>query len=233
MPYLKSLGITAVELLPVQEFNETSVTRKNPQTGQALKNYWGYDPVVFCAPEGSYSSLEGWAARKWSSKRWCGLSIMPRARSDPWMLSSTTRPREMRPVQRCVFADWITPFFTRWRMINAITRISRGTGIPQCQPIQLVREPSWAALRYWMVEMHVDGFRFDLASVLGRDETGKLLANAPLLERIAEDPILREVKIIARRGTPPAPTRWVVFTEAVGRMNGPLRDDVRRFWRRR
>jgi len=52
MPYLKSLGITAVELLPVQEFNETSVTRKNPQTGQALKNYWGYDPVVFLRARG-------------------------------------------------------------------------------------------------------------------------------------------------------------------------------------
>lgn len=52
-------------------------------------------------------------------------------------------------------------------------------------------------LRYWVMQMHVDGFRFDLASVLGRDEHGNVLRNAPLLERIAEDPILRDVKIIA------------------------------------
>jgi isoamylase len=61
----------------------------------------------------------------------------------------------------------------------------------------VVRDHILAALRYWVVEMHVDGFRFDLASVLGRDESGKLLADAPLLERIAEDPILRDVKLIA------------------------------------
>ena len=61
----------------------------------------------------------------------------------------------------------------------------------------VVRDHILAALRYWMVLMHVDEFRFDLASVLGRDGTGKLLADAPLLERIAEDPILRDVKIIA------------------------------------
>ena len=51
IPYLKALGVTAVELMPVQEFNETSVTRRNPQTGQPLKNYWGYDSVAFFAPK--------------------------------------------------------------------------------------------------------------------------------------------------------------------------------------
>ncbi len=63
-PYLKSLGVTAVELMPVQEFNDTAVTRRNPQTGQALKNYWGYDPVVFCAPKASYSSAGGLGHQK-------------------------------------------------------------------------------------------------------------------------------------------------------------------------
>ncbi len=59
LPYLKDLGVTAVELMPVQEFNETSVTRRTPHTNQPLRNYWGYDPVVFCAPKASYSSAGG------------------------------------------------------------------------------------------------------------------------------------------------------------------------------
>jgi glycosidase len=72
-----------------------------------------------------------------------------------------------------------------------------GTGNTMNANYPVVRNHILAALRYWMVAMHVDGFRFDLASVLGRDGNGKLLANAPLLDRIAEDPILRDVKIIA------------------------------------
>jgi isoamylase len=64
IPYLKTLGVTAVELMPVQEFNETSVTRNNPRTNQRLRNYWGYDPVVFCAPKASYSSSGGLGQQK-------------------------------------------------------------------------------------------------------------------------------------------------------------------------
>ena len=64
IPYLKELGVTAVELMPVQEFNETSVTRRNPQTSQPLRNYWGYDPVVFFAPKASYSSSGGLGQQK-------------------------------------------------------------------------------------------------------------------------------------------------------------------------
>jgi glycogen operon protein len=83
-----------------------------------------------------------------------------------------------------------------------------------------------------MVEMHVDGFRFDLASVLGRDETGKLQANAPLLERIAEDPILRDVKIIAEAWDAAGAYEVGSFSERRwAEWNGRYRDDVRRFWR--
>ena len=96
----------------------------------------------------------------------------------------------------------------------------------------VVRDHILAALRYWMVEMHVDGFRFDLASVLGRDGTGKLLANAPLLERIAEDPILRDVKIIAEAWDTAGAYEVGSFSERRwAEWNGRYRDDVRRFWR--
>jgi glycogen operon protein len=70
--YLKSLGVTAVELMPVQEFNENSLTRLNPQTHEALKNYWGYDPIVFCAPKPPTAVREVWASRSSSSRKWSG-----------------------------------------------------------------------------------------------------------------------------------------------------------------
>jgi glycogen operon protein len=96
----------------------------------------------------------------------------------------------------------------------------------------VVRDHILAALRYWVVEMHVDGFRFDLASVLGRDESGRLLANAPLLERIAEDPILRDVKLIAEAWDAAGAYEVGSFSKRRwAEWNGRYRDDVRRFWR--
>ena len=105
-----------------------------------------------------------------------------------------------------------------------------GNSINANHPV--VRDHILGALRYWMIEMHVDGFRFDLASVLGRDESGKLLANAPLLERIAEDPILRDVKIIAEAWDAAGAYQVGSFSERRwAEWNGRYRDDVRRFWR--
>ena len=96
----------------------------------------------------------------------------------------------------------------------------------------VVRDHILTALRYWMIEMHVDGFRFDLASVLGRDGKGKLLGDAPLLERIAEDPILRDVKLIAEAWDAAGAYQVGSFSERRwAEWNGRYRDDVRRFWR--
>lgn len=95
-----------------------------------------------------------------------------------------------------------------------------------------VRDHILAALRYWVVEMHVDGFRFDLASVLGRDGAGKLLANASLLQRIAEDPIPRDVKIVAEAWDGAGAYAVGSFSERRwAEWNGRYRDGIRRFWR--
>jgi glycogen operon protein len=95
-----------------------------------------------------------------------------------------------------------------------------------------MRDHILSALRYWVVEMHVDGFRFDLASILGRDGTGKLLANAPLLARIADDPILRSVKIIAEAWDSAGSYEVGSFSKPRwAEWNGQYRDVVRRFWR--
>ena len=96
----------------------------------------------------------------------------------------------------------------------------------------VVRDCILTALRYWVVEMHIDGFRFDLASVLGRGRSGNILPNPPLLERIAEDPILRDVKIIAEAWDAAGAYQVGSFSERRwAEWNGRYRDDVRRFWR--
>jgi glycogen operon protein len=96
----------------------------------------------------------------------------------------------------------------------------------------VVRDYILTALRYWVIEMHVDGFRFDLASVLGRDGSGKLMANPPLLARIAEDPILRDVKLIAEAWDTAGAYQVGSFSERRwAEWNGQYRDDIRRFWR--
>ena len=107
-----------------------------------------------------------------------------------------------------------------------------GTGQTVNASHPVVRDLILDALRYWVMEMHVDGFRFDLASVLGRDVRGHVLADAPLLERIAEDPILRDAKLIAEAWDAAGAYQVGCFSQRRwAEWNGHFRDDVRRFWR--
>ena len=107
-----------------------------------------------------------------------------------------------------------------------------GTGQTVNASHPVVRDLILDALRYWVMEMHVDGFRFDLASVLGRDVRGRVLADAPLLERIAEDSILRDAKLIAEAWDAAGAYQVGCFSHRRwAEWNGRFRDDVRRFWR--
>jgi isoamylase len=231
IPYLKILGVTAVELMPVQEFNETSVTRRNPQTSQPLRNYWGYDPVVFCAPKASYSSSGGLGQQKLEFKE------MVRAFHDAGIevildvvFNHTAEGDELGPT--LCFRGMDNVIFYTLASDKRHYKDYTGTGNTINANHPVVRDLILTSLRYWTVEMHVDGFRFDLASVLDRDETGNLLANAPLLERIAEDPILRDVKIIAEAWDAAGAYEVGSFSERRwAEWNGRYRDDVRRFWR--
>ncbi len=231
IPYLKTLGVTAVELMPVQEFNEIFIARMNPLTGQPLRNYWGYDPVVFSAPKASYGSSEGLGRQNLEFKEMvrafhsAGIEVILDV-----VFNHTAEGDELGPTL-CFRGVDNSIFYTLAddkRHYNDYT----GTGNTINANHPVVRDHILAALRYWMVEMHVDGFRFDLASVLGRDGSGKLLANAPLLERIAEDSILRDVKIIAEAWDAAGAYEVGSFSERRwAEWNGRYRDDVRRFWR--
>jgi glycogen operon protein len=231
IPYFKELGVTAVELMPVQEFNETSVTRRNPQTNQLLENYWGYDPVVFFAPKASYSSSSGLGQQKLEFKEMvrafhnAGIEVILDV-----VFNHTAEGDELGPT--LCFRGMDNAIFYTLEDDKRYYKDYTGTGNTVNANHPVVRDHILAALRYWMVEMHVDGFRFDLASVLGRDGNGNLLANPPLLERIAEDPILRDVKIIAEAWDAAGAYEVGSFSERRwAEWNGQYRDDVRRFWR--
>jgi len=231
IPYFKELGVTAVELMPVQEFNENQVTGSNPQTGQPLGNYWGYDPVAFFAPKASYSSSGGMGQQKLEFKEMvqafhgAGIEVILDV-----VFNHTAEGNEQGPT--LCFRGIDNTIFYMLADDKRFYKDYTGTGNTINANHPVVREHILSALRYWMVEMHVDGFRFDLASVLGRDGTGKLLANAPLLERIAEDPILRDVKIIAEAWDAAGAYEVGSFSECRwAEWNGQYRDEVRRFWR--
>jgi len=231
IPYLKKLGVTALELMPVQEFNENSVTRKNPQTGERLRNYWGYDPVVFCAPKASYSSSGGLGQQKLEFKEMvkafheAGIEVILDV-----VFNHTAEGNQMGPT--LCFRGIDNAIFYTLEGDKRYYKDYTGTGNTINANHPVVRDHILASLRSWMVEMHVDGFRFDLASVLGRGSNGQLLADAPLLERIAEDPILRDVKIIAEAWDAAGAYEVGSFsTRRWAEWNGRYRDDVRRFWR--
>jgi isoamylase len=231
IPYLRTLGVTAVELMPVQEFNETSVTRRNPRTSQPLRNYWGYDPVALLAPKASYSSSGGSGQQKLEFKE------MVRA----------FHKANIEVILDVVFnhtaeGDQLGPTFSFRGIANAIAytladdkryyRDYTGTGNTINANHPVVREFILSALRYWVVEMHVDGFRFDLAAVLGRGRSGNLLSSPPLLALIAEDPILRSVKLIAEAWDAAGAYQVGSFSKRRwAEWNGRYRDDARRFWR--
>ncbi|MCD6707327.1 MAG: glycogen debranching protein GlgX [Thiobacillus sp.] len=231
IPYLLELGVTAVELMPVHEFNEHQAPGVNPQTGKPLENYWGYDPVAFFAPKASYCSAGGLGQQKLEFKEMvrtlhhAGIEVILDV-----VFNHTAEGDELGPT--LCFRGIDNAIFYMLAPDRRHYRNYAGTGNTINANHPAVRDHILGALRYWVVEMHVDGFRFDLASILGRDETGKLLANAPLLERIAEDPILRDVKIIAEAWDVAGAYEVGSFSERRwAEWNGRYRDDVRRFWR--
>ncbi|MGC1781797.1 MAG: glycogen debranching protein GlgX [Acidobacteriaceae bacterium] len=231
IPYLQNLGVTAIELMPVFEFNENESQLLNPITGEKLKNYWGYDPVAFFAPKGSYC-IGGWHGQQIQE-----FQEMVKAfhRADievilDIVLNHTAENDELGPTI-CLRGIENSIFYMLQENDRRYYKNFSGVGNTLNANHPVVREFVRNVLRYWVMRMHVDGFRFDLASILGRDEHGTILRNAPLLEGIAEDPILRDVKIIAEAWDAGGAYQVGSFsTKRWTEWNGRFRDDVRRFW---
>jgi isoamylase len=231
IPYLQDLGVTAIELMPVLEFNENESQRLNPITGEKLKNYWGYNPVAYFATKQSYS-FEGQQWRQTVEFRemvkafhCAGIEVILDI-----VLNHTAENDELGPTI-CWRGIENSIFYMLQENERRYYKDFTGVGNTLNANHPVVRELVTSVLRYWVMHMHVDGFRFDLASVLGRDEHGNILRDAPLLEGIAEDPILRDVKIIAEAWDAGGAYQVGSFsTNRWTEWNGRFRDDVRRFW---
>lgn len=228
IPYLKRLGITAVELMPVTEFNENEPTFVNPQTGERLKNYWGYSPLSFFAPKCSYSSdLEAPLTEfrdMVKALHRAGIEVILDIVYNHTAEGGGDGPTtSFRGIDNTIY--YLLDPWTR-----AYLNFSGCGNTCNCNH-PIVRNLIMDALRWWVIDMHVDGFRFDLASILGRDPGGQVLANPPVVEMIAEDPVLATTKIIAEAwdaaglyqvGHFSPHHRWAEW-------NGRFRDDVRAF----
>jgi glycogen operon protein len=224
IPYLQNLGVTAVELLPVFQFDET-------EAPEGLSNYWGYNPVSFFAPHISYSSRKD------------ALGPLDEFRD----MVKALHQAGIEVILDVVYnhtaeSDHKGPTFSFRGLENETYYILEpdrvhyanysGTGNTLNANHSVVRRLIMDSLRYWVEVMHVDGFRFDLASILSRDETGQPLSNPPILWEIETDPILAGTKLIAEAWD--AAGLYQVGTFIGDRWkewNGRFRDDVRSFFK--
>ena len=227
IPYLKDLGINAVELMPIFEFDEMESARV--VDGVQLYNYWGYNTVSFFAPNTSYAfneehNHEGDELKSLiKALKENGIEVILDV-----VFNHTAEGNEMRP---CFSFKGIDNNVYYMLTPDAHYYNFSGCGnVMNCNH-PVVRSFIIDCLRHWAIEYRVDGFRFDLASILGRDQNGAPMANPPILESLAFDPVLGKMKLIAEAwdagglyqvGSFPSWNRWAEW-------NGRYRDDMRSF----
>lgn len=227
IPYLKDLGINAVELMPIFEFDEMESARV--VDGVQLYNYWGYNTVSFFAPNTSYAfneehNHEGDELKSLiKALKENGIEVILDV-----VFNHTAEGNEMGPCFSFKGIDnnvyyMLTPDVHYYNFSGC------GNVMNCNHPV--VRSFIIDCLRHWAIEYRVDGFRFDLASILGRDQNGAPMANPPILESLAFDPVLGKMKLIAEAwdagglyqvGSFPSWNRWAEW-------NGRYRDDMRSF----
>jgi glycogen operon protein len=230
IPYFKELGITSLELLPVHSFDEFENLFINPQTGKRLTNYAGYSTQAFFAPMLSYASdkTPGGCIREFKEmvreQHRNGIEVILDV-----VFNHTSEGNEWGPA--VCFRGLDNSIYYHLEDGNKqLYKNYSGCGNTVNCNHPVVRQLIVDCLRYWMIEMHVDGFRFDLAPILGRARSGAPLPNAPLLEEIAEDPVLAQTKIIAEPWDAGGAYQVGGFAGRWAEWNDRFRDDIRRFW---
>ncbi len=229
--YLKDLGVTAVELLPIDEFDENDCPFVNPLNGERLRNFWGYNTLAYSAPKAAYAS--NWEGIE-PLREFCGMVKQFHTEGMEIVLdvvfNHTSEGGEFGPTFHFKGLD-----NSMYYMLDEHGRYMNFSGcgntVNSNHPV--VRGLILSCLRNMVAEAGIDGFRFDLASVLGRDRQGNVLVEPPVIESISEDALLMDTKLIAEPwdagglyqvGSFPGGPRWSVW-------NGQYRDDIRRFWR--
>lgn len=222
LPYLKQLGVTAVELMPVQAFDEQDVL-------PPLKNYWGYNPVAFFAPHVGYSSDKsplGTVNEFRDMVKAChkfGIEVILDV-----VFNHTAEGNHAGPTLS--FRGLENEAYYILEKDKSRYANYSGTGNSLNANHSVVRRMILDCLRFWVDDMHVDGFRFDLASVLSRDEAGRPLENPPTLLAIDTIPEIAHAKIIAEAWDAAGLYQVGSFVgERWAEWNGHYRDDVRRF----
>jgi glycogen operon protein len=227
IPYLTSLGVTAVELMPVHEFADEVPSASGPPR----RNYWGYDPLAFFAPHRGYASgtEPGCQVREFKEMvralHAAGIEVILDV-----VFNHTAEGNQLGPTLS--FKGLENRVYYMLGDGGSTYRNYSGCGNTINGNHPIVREMIFLCLRHWVHTYHVDGFRFDLASILSRDRNGELLPNPPIVEVITEDPMLADTKIIAEAWDAAgayqvgsfASLRWAEW-------NGRYRDDIRRYWR--
>ncbi len=227
IPYLQSLGVTAVELMPIHEFPTNGFWGERG----GHQNYWGYDPLAFFSPHRGYAASKECGAQVNEFKEMvralhqAGIEVILDV-----VFNHTCEGNELGPTLS--FKGLENQVYYMLEGGGAYYKNYSGCGNTINGNHPIVREMIFLCLRHWVHNYHVDGFRFDLASILSRDRRGELIPNPPVVEAIAEDPLLADSKIIAEAWDASgayqvgsfAQLRWAEW-------NGHYRDDLRRFWR--
>jgi len=229
IPYLKELGVNCIELMPIFEFDDFENSRTHPETGELLLNYWGYSQVGFFAPKAAYAATGKFSMQVDELKALIqdlhnnGIEVFLDV-----VFNHTAEGNENGPT--ISFRGIDNQSYYMLTKEGYYYNFS-GTGNTLNCNNPMVRNMVLDCLRYWAAEYHIDGFRFDLASILGRDPWGAPLSNPPLLENLAFDPILSKCKLIAEAwdagglyqvGSFPSYGRWAEW-------NGKYRDAIRKF----
>ena len=230
IPYLRDLGVTAVELLPTQEFNEMEYYLENGNR-RGLRNFWGYSTLAFFAPNQRYAHAgsHGQQVREFQEMvvalHKAGIEVILDVVFNHTAEGGDGGPTySFRGIDNSIFY-MMEPNRPHYKNFSGC-----GNTVNSNHPV--VRKFIMDCLRYWVLHMHVDGFRFDLASVLTRGPDGKILPNPPIVEDIAEDPALRDTKIIAEAWDAAGTYQVGKFpNERWSEWNGMFRDEVRRFWK--
>ena len=228
IPYFKELGITAVELLPVHEFNENEIIRVNPKTGERLKNYWGYNSLSFFALNNYFSSSK--TPRDSVNEFKKMVKELHKASIEiilDVVYNHTGEGNEIGPT--ISFKGIDNAVYYHLESNQRFYKNYSGCGNTLNCNHPAVKHMIIDSLRYFVAEMHVDGFRFDLASILGRSSSGEWLGENSLLKDIQDDPILSGTKLIAEGWDAAGCYKVGEFPEGWAEWNGKFRDDIRSF----
>ncbi|MGI9471376.1 MAG: glycogen debranching protein GlgX [Rubripirellula sp.] len=226
IPYLQSLGVTAVELMPVNEFPIKDIHGNKMQRS----NYWGYDPMAFFSPHRGYAHDKTPGAQVREFKQMvkalhaAGIEVILDV-----VFNHTCEGNEQGPTLSFKGLE-NQVYYILSEGKHYCNYSGCGNTLNGNHPV--VREMIFHCLRHWVHNYHIDGFRFDLASILSRDRNGNLIPNPPMVELIAEDPLLADTKIIAEAWDAAGAYQVGSFgNHRWAEWNGRYRDDVRGFWR--